>query len=150
MTYLAWYREIVLKLPRQNLLCVVWRKDIELQSSSSSISPTQLYWKVFYSAVYWQKGYYDDRVEYTVCWNCLWKYVCLFLVREKFAWGKFVSRKVASRSTLWLVAHPRIFRLFMKGKVDPYLLWPLIKRVQNWIVDRSTACNFMVSKVKHP
>ena len=31
-------------------------------------------------------------------------------------------RKVASRSTSWLVAHPRIFRLFMKGKFDSYVL----------------------------
>ena len=53
-------------------------------------------------------------------------------------------RKVASRSTSWLVALPRIFRLFMKGKYDAYVLWPLDKKVQNWIVDRSTACNFTV------
>ena len=53
---------------------------------------------------------------------------------------------VASRSTSWLVAHPRIFKLFMKGKFYAYfhLLWPLDKRVQTWIVDRSTARNFMV------
>ena len=31
-------------------------------------------------------------------------------------------RKVASRSTSRLVARPRIFRLFMKGKFDPYVL----------------------------
>ena len=30
--------------------------------------------------------------------------------------------KVASRSTSWLVAHPRLFKLFMKGKFDPYVL----------------------------
>ena len=34
-------------------------------------------------------------------------------------------RKVASRSTSRLVAHPKVFRLFMKGKFDPYVLWPL-------------------------
>ena len=38
-----------------------------------------------------------------------------------------------------LVAHPRIFRLLMKWKFDAYVLWPLVKRVQNWIVDKSTA-----------
>ena len=32
----------------------------------------------------------------------------------------------------------------MKGKFDAYVLWPLAKIVQNWIVDRSTAHNFMV------
>ena len=32
----------------------------------------------------------------------------------------------------------------MKGKFDPYVLWPLAKKVQNWIVDWSTARDFMV------
>ena len=31
--------------------------------------------------------------------------------------------KVASRSTSWLVAHPRIFRLFMRGKFDGHVPW---------------------------
>ena len=34
-----------------------------------------------------------------------------------------------------LVAHFHIFRLFMKGNFDGYVLWPLDKMVQNWIVD---------------
>ena len=33
----------------------------------------------------------------------------------------------------WLVAHQRIFRLFMKRKFVAYVLWPLDKRIQNWI-----------------
>ena len=32
----------------------------------------------------------------------------------------------------------------MKGKFDPYVLWPLAKSLQNWIVDRSTARDFTV------
>ena len=40
-------------------------------------------------------------------------------------------RKVASRSTSRLVAHPRSFKLFMKGKFDAYVLGPLAQRVQN-------------------
>ena len=32
----------------------------------------------------------------------------------------------------------------MKGKIHAYVPWPLAKRVQNWIVDRSTAHDFMV------
>ena len=32
----------------------------------------------------------------------------------------------------------------MKGKLDAYVLWPFAKRVQNWIVDQSTAHDFMV------
>ena len=33
-----------------------------------------------------------------------------------------IYRKVANRSTSWLVAHPRIFKLFMKGKFDASVL----------------------------
>ena len=51
-------------------------------------------------------------------------------------------RKVASSTLTRLVAHLRIFRLFIKGKFDAYVMWPLAKRVQNWIVDRSTAWDF--------
>ena len=32
----------------------------------------------------------------------------------------------------------------MKGKFDAYVLWPLVKKIQNWIVDRSTARDFTV------
>ena len=60
------------------------------------------------------------------------------------SFGQFAYCKVSSKSTSRLVAHPRNFRLFMKGKFDAYLLWPLAKRVQNWIVARSTAHNFTV------
>ena len=54
--------------------------------------------------------------------------------------------KVASSRLSWLVANPRIFRLFMKGNFDAYVLWLLDKMVQNWIVDRSTARDFTVRK----
>ena len=33
----------------------------------------------------------------------------------------------------WLVTHQRICRLFMKRKFNAYVLWPLDKRIQNWI-----------------
>ena len=46
----------------------------------------------------------------------------------------FIYRKVASSRLWWLVALPRIFRLFMKETFDSYVLWPLDKMVQNWIV----------------
>ena len=48
-------------------------------------------------------------------------------------------RKFTSSRLSQLVAHLRIFRLFMKGNLDAYALWPLAKKAQNWIVDRSTA-----------
>ena len=53
-------------------------------------------------------------------------------------------RKVASTRLSWLVAHFHTIRLFMKGKFDGHVLWPFVQRVQNWIVDRSTARYFMV------
>ena len=37
----------------------------------------------------------------------------------------------------------------MKGKFDAYVLWPLAKKFQNWIVDRSTARDF-TSGQKYP
>ena len=56
-------------------------------------------------------------------------------------------RKVASSSLSRLVAHPSIFRMFMKGKFDAYVLWPLTKSFQNWIVDLSTARDFTVIEI---
>ena len=56
----------------------------------------------------------------------------------------FTYHKVASSSLSLLVAHFLIFWRLMKGKFDDYVLWPLAKKFQNWIVDRSTARNFPV------
>ena len=56
-----------------------------------------------------------DKLYYSVMY-------CLFLCFAKMC---FAYRKVASRSTSRLVARPGIFRLFIKGKFDPYVLWPL-------------------------
>ena len=60
-------------------------------------------------------------------------------------------RKVASSKLSWLVAHPMVFRLLMKGKFDPYVLWHLTKSSKIWKVDRSTARDFTVfiCKWKH-
>ena len=41
------------------------------------------------------------------------------------------------------VAHFQTFRKLMKG-FNAYVLWPLAKKFQNWIVDRSTALDFTV------
>ena len=43
-----------------------------------------------------------------------------------------------------LVNSTMIFRLFINVKLYAYVLWPLAKRVQNWIVDQSTARDFTV------
>ena len=52
--------------------------------------------------------------------------------------------QVASSRLSWLVAHIRIFRRFIKGKFDAYVLWPLAKKFQNWLVDQSIAREFTV------
>ena len=54
-------------------------------------------------------------------------------------------RKIASRSMSQLVRHQRIFRMCIKGKFDTYVLCPLAEMLQNWIVARSTACNYTVN-----
>ena len=46
----------------------------------------------------------------------------------------FMHRKVESSSMSWLVARLRIFRLFMKGKFDAYIMWPLDKKIQNFLL----------------
>ena len=51
----------------------------------------------------------------------------------EFSTYKHTYRKVASSRLSWLVAHLRLFRLFMKRKFDAYLLWPLANWVWNWI-----------------
>ena len=38
----------------------------------------------------------------------------------------------------------------MKGKFDAYVLWSLAQRVQNWIVDPSTARDFTVVILEPP
>ena len=53
-------------------------------------------------------------------------------------------RKVSSNRRSWLVANPSIFRLFIRGKFDAYVMWSLAQRVRNWIVGRSTVRDFMV------
>ena len=53
-----------------------------------------------------------------------WQNLPMF-VHEQFA----VYRKVVSSRLSPLVAHLRIFRLFMKGKFDAYVLWPFGPKV---------------------
>ena len=77
----------------------------------------------------------------------LWKssrFIIFVYFIQKKPW-KYL-RKVARPSMSLSVAHQSIFRLFMKGKFDAYVVWHLVKRVQNWIVDPSTARNFTVLK----
>ena len=71
--------------------------------------------------------------------------IALGIQRTQSQWLSY--RKVASSRLPQLVAHLRIFRLLMKGKFDSYVLWPLAKNIQNWIVDRCTARDFTVHKL---
>ena len=50
-------------------------------------------------------------------------------IRYKYNFYDTKTNTVKSQA----VAHSRIFRLFMKGKYDACVLWPLYKRVKNWI-----------------
>ena len=52
--------------------------------------------------------------------------------------------KVVNSRLSRLVAHFHIFRLFINEEFDAYVLWHLAQRVQNWIVDWSTARNITV------
>ena len=71
-----------------------------------------------------------------------WRHFCGHLAQPKdingsnyftLAYGKVASR---NRSRL-CSSTPKIFRLFrMKGKFDACVLWPLAKKVKNWIVAR--------------
>ena len=65
-----------------------------------------------------------------------WKF---FLVQSLYV----KQRSLLSLHLAGTLAHPRTFRL-MKGNFDAYLLWPLDKKVKNWIVDRSTTRDFTV------
>ena len=73
-------------------------------------------------------------MEWPVCKLQVWNFV---LINNKY-------RKVASSSMSRLVAHFQTFRRLMKRKFDAYVLWPLAKKFQNWIVDGSTARDFTV------
>ena len=66
--------------------------------------------------------------------TCVWSdlfFSALAQIPYSYAWIAYLAvmdsryRKVASRNMSRLVARPRIFRPFMKGKFDPYVLWPL-------------------------
>ena len=65
---------------------------------------------------------------------------CIFWIETEYMWDLWLSgnkyRKVASNWLSRFVAHPRIFRLFMKRNFDAYILWPLDKKAQNWISSR--------------
>ena len=93
---------------------------------------------------YWQN---------TMGWNPIWRNNLMFKYISTFSWyiyenimivRKIEYRKVVSSNLSCLEGHAGFFRLLMKWTFDPYVLWPLAKKFQNWTVDRSTARDFMV------
>ena len=96
----------------------------------------------------------------SIYWNLIWfNWSEWILVNHavvskmaRFHQLKYISTypKVASSSMSRLVACFQIFRSLMKGKFDAYVLWPLAQKVQNWIVDRSTARDFTVVWLQQP
>ena len=62
----------------------------------------------------------------------------------------FNYRKVASSSLSRLIELFQIFRRLMKWKFDSYVLWPLAKKSQNWIVDQSTTRDITVDCYNTP
>ena len=113
------------------------------QGNIGSEAPARLFWLLLEAV--------EDTLLTFLSFSPLW---VLPRIHEKYilrAMPTFLHtyRKVASSRLSWLVAHLRIFRVFMKGKVDAYVLWPLAKRVQNWIVDHSTARDFTAYKIQH-
>ena len=52
----------------------------------------------------------------------------------------YIYRKVANSSTF------SDFQKAFVGEIDAYVLWPLAKKFQNWIVEWSTARDFTVCK----
>ena len=77
-------------------------------------------------------------------WECPWKLIVFWENQDNANHILSKYRKVTSSRLSRSVAHPSIFRLFMKGRFDAYVLRPLAHRVWNWIVDRSTARDFTV------
>ena len=78
----------------------------------------------------------------------LFNIYCTCIVRSpnefQISLNNCMYHKVASSRLSRLVAHNGFFRLLMKGIFDAYVLWPLAKRIQNWIVNWSTTLDFMV------
>ena len=92
--------------------------------------------------------YTNDRIISDLTGTCTWHSSLHFWLKklsyEELLWLQCTYRKVASRSMFQLVAYLRIFRMFMKGKFEAYVLWPLAKSFQDWIVAWSTACDVTV------
>ena len=61
--------------------------------------------------------------------------------------SNFAYRISANSFRPWIVS--AVFRRLMKGKFDSYVLWPLVKMVQNLIVDQSTVQNFTTCFENH-
>ena len=121
-------------------------------SHDCSINATETQWvKILFEgaflliSIFFRKNLNPAREGFRL-WN---SFVVWWISKVRMGPKSFSSygstyRKVTNSRLSRLVAHFWIFRLFMKGKFDAYVLWSLAKGVQNWIVDRSTARDFTV------
>ena len=110
------------------------------------ILPLPIWWYYFSYLLHMTKTNSTDAILATLIVSKTHIIVLTFF-RFLFALAvsvKRIYRKVASSSMSRLVARFQIFRRLMKGKFDVYVVWPLTKKFQNWIVDQSTARNFTV------
>ena len=85
----------------------------------------------------------------TLCCNDLWPFSHLKWSKIKTLFKTFLGvktnvtyRKVTSSSLSWLVVYLWVFRLFMKGKFDAYVLWPLAKIETDQKVYQWSNCPF--------
>ena len=71
--------------------------------------------------------------------------ICILCYEKK------IYSRVASSRLSHLVAHSRIFRLFMKGKFDAYVLWPSAKNFQSRLkfFCKNMSSNLWLSNLVH-
>ena len=127
---------ITLEVAFINILGLYWalsirKKGVELRRNDANRS--KMYNKRLFPL---NKGIY---IRFALQGFCSWKpYLLKRLKHTNLAYGRNLqispsnqeNQKVASSGLSWLVAHPRIFKLFMKGKFDAYLLWPFAKEFE--------------------
>ena len=96
------------------------------------IATGKFWFNKFFRTIFWKKEQ-NNAFSWRIIYNkatlslrsLLSKPARLTILRKHSQIFPLNYRKVASRSTSRLVARSRIFWLFMKGKFDPYVLWPL-------------------------
>ena len=96
----------------------------------SNVCPADLYSRACGHSTHHRSSLLSDSIQHTppkmltfidllsIVYHSLLYIVYIALLFSMLEWCKFASSILS-----WFVAHPRIFRLFMKGKFDPDPLW---------------------------